>query len=211
MITVVGTLKGGTGKSTVSFNLAIWLATHGFSIEVFDLDPQATFTDVVDVRREDGHLPDLQVSNDIEKLIAKPGVQTIVDVGTADMPAMCKALSLADRVIIPAPPSQADVWSTQRFIEIVAEASKDASPPSLLAFINRADTNPAVRETHETQQALRMLPGLKLVTSKLGQRTTFRRSFSEGLAVFEFEPRGKAADEVNALATVLFSFLFIEG
>ena len=26
MITVIGSLKGGSGKSTVTFNLAIWLA-----------------------------------------------------------------------------------------------------------------------------------------------------------------------------------------
>lgn len=210
MITVVGTLKGGTGKSTVSFNLAIWLATHGFSVEVFDLDPQATFVDVLDVRREDGHLPDLQIFTDVKKLVPKPDVQTIVDVGTADMSALRRALSLADRVIIPVPPSQADVWSTQRFIDIVSEETRNKNSPDLLAFINRADTNPAVRETHETQEALRMLPGLKLVTSRLGQRTTFRRSFSEGLAVFEFEPKGKAADEMTALAMVLFSFLFIQ-
>lgn len=29
MITVVGNLKGGSGKSTVAFNLAIWLLHKG--------------------------------------------------------------------------------------------------------------------------------------------------------------------------------------
>ena len=42
MLTVVGNLKGGTGKSTVAFNLAVWLAHDRPGVRVFDLDPQAT-------------------------------------------------------------------------------------------------------------------------------------------------------------------------
>ncbi|HDK37740.1 MAG TPA: ParA family protein, partial [Thiolapillus brandeum] len=33
----------------------------------------------------------------------------------------------------------------------------------------------------------------------------FRRSFSEGLAVFEMDPRSKGAAEWNALAAVLYA------
>jgi chromosome partitioning protein len=40
--------------------------------------------------------------------------------------------------------------------------------------------------------------------SRLSQRIAFRRSFSEGLAVFELEPSGKAAAELNALAREVF-------
>ncbi len=213
MITVVGSLKGGTGKSTVSFNLAVWLAAHDFAVDVYDLDPQATLQDVAEIREEEGFEPGLRVSDDLSglKRSKSAGREVIIDVGTANMAGLEEAVRRADRVIIPVPPSQADVWSTQRFIDIVERASGKKRRPELLAFINRADTNPAVRETAETQEALRQLPGLKFVTARLGQRTTFRRSFSEGLAVFELEPRSKAATEMNALATVLFSTLFIQG
>jgi chromosome partitioning protein len=211
MITVVGTLKGGTGKSTVSFNLSVWLATHGFKVQLFDLDPQQTLVDVVAIRNEEGYEPPLSVETDIKKLKRKKGYQTLVDVGTADIEALKEAVKRADRVIIPVPPSQADVWSTQRFLSIVEGVMENKKSPELLAFVNRADTNPAVRETNEAQEALKQLPGMKIVTARLGYRTIFRRSFSEGLAVFELEPNSKAATEVNALATVLFSSLFIQG
>ena len=50
MITVVGNLKGGTGKSTVAFNLSIWVATNrNVYTVVYDLDPQATLTDALDI------------------------------------------------------------------------------------------------------------------------------------------------------------------
>ena len=212
MITVIGALKGGTGKSTVSFNLAVWLVENGFNTRLYDLDPQATLSDVLDIREEEGFEPSLTVNNNVKDLKAVSGAETIVDVGTADMDALTQALKKADRVLIPVPPSQADVWSTQRFLKIVSDAcAKRRKKPELFAFINRADTNPNVRETSETQDALAQLDGLKVVTARLGQRTAFRRSFSEGLAVFELEPKGKAAQEMGALATVLYSSLFITG
>ena len=211
MITVVATLKGGTGKSTVSFNLSVWLASHGFKVQVIDLDPQQTLVDVITIRSEEGYEPQLSVGTGINKVKKKKDHQTIVDVGTADIEALKEAVKRADRVIIPVPPSQADVWSTQRFLGIVEGVVDNKKSPELLAFVNKADTNPAIRETNETQEALRQLPGMKIVMARLGNRTVFRRSFSEGLAVFELEPRSKAATEMNALATVLFSSLFIQG
>ncbi len=212
MITVVGTLKGGTGKSTLSFNLAIWLATNGFDVETFDLDLQQTLVDVMEIREEDGFEPLVPVHTDVSLLENKPGVQTIVDVGTAKMNDLRQAIRKADRIIMPVPPSQADVWSTQRFLDIVKEESEKAGrkQPQVFAFVNKSDTNPAIRETRETQEALKMLDDVRVVVARLGLRTGFRRSFSEGLAVFELEPRSKAAIEMNALAMVLFSSLFIE-
>lgn len=211
MITVVGSYKGGTGKSTISFNLAVWLATQGFDVEAVDLDPQSTLTDVCDVREEEEIEPRIKLTRKLSDAPRAEGLQTIVDIGTADMKAMRHALSIADQIFIPVPPSQADVWSTQRFIKLIQKARKGKEMPLMFAFVNRADTNPAIRETSETQEALKMIPGLKLVMARLGLRTTFRRSFSEGMAVFEFEPRGKAAAEMNALATVMFASLYISG
>jgi chromosome partitioning protein len=122
---------------------------------------------------------------------------------------MKRALSMAHRVVVPVPPSQADVWSTQRFMKIINEVNEGKKKPEILGFINRADTHIHVRETGETEQALLHLPGIKLIDVRLYQRTAYRRSFSEGLGVFELEPRSKAAAEVNRLASILFSSLFI--
>jgi chromosome partitioning protein len=74
-----------------------------------------------------------------------------------------------------------------------------------LAFVNRADTNKSIRETHETEAALRMLPGIDTVLpQRLRLRTGFRRSLSEGLTVFEMWPKSKAAEEFRALAVALY-------
>lgn len=206
MITVIGNLKGGAGKSTVAFNIGVWLAMTGRTVVAYDLDPQMTLHDVASIRAEEGYeplfpvyLPDIQLE---QKLTSHTG-DVLVDVGSANIDGMKTAIAASDRIIVPVPPSQADVWSTQRFIRIIEDVRGDRMP-EILAFINRADTHHAVRESDEAAAALSTLPEIKLLNYRLGQRTAFRRSFSEGLAVYELEPRSKAAIEMLALANKLY-------
>ncbi|MFK5986417.1 MAG: AAA family ATPase [Pseudomonadota bacterium] len=204
MITVIGNLKGGIGKSTVSFNLAVKLKLNGKSVQLIDLDPQATLSDVIDIRTEDGHEPVLTVQSTMADLNTDGKYdETIIDVGTAAIDSLYQAIEVADRIIVPVPPSQADIWSTQRFLQIVKEL-KTKDKLRVFGFVNRADTHIGIRETDETEDALRMLPNIELIESRLYQRTTYRRSFSEGLAVFELEPKGKAAAEINKFALIVY-------
>ena len=84
MITVIGSLKGGSGKSTITFNLAVWLATAGQEIEVVDADPQGTLSDVADVRAEEGYEPLIEVKKRVvletEELGTKDELQSARDI-----------------------------------------------------------------------------------------------------------------------------------
>jgi chromosome partitioning protein len=206
MITVVGNLKGGSGKSTVTFNLAIWLAVHGERVNAFDLDPQRTLTDVAEVRSEEGYTPLFSLHHGdediIEEILEKTG-EVIIDVGSSDIDAMQAAISIADRIIIPVPPSQADIWSTQRFLGVIRD-SLDEKEPEIYVFVNRADTHHAITESDEAEEALAALGGCKLIKQRLHQRTAYRRSFSEGLGVFELQPSSKAGKEFKKFARVVY-------
>ncbi len=114
---------------------------------------------------------------------------------------------MADRIVVPVPPSQADIWSTQRFIRFVEINTEKTTKPEILGFINRGDTHHAVRESDEAAAALVSLPGIKFIKQRLGQRTIYRRSFSEGLAVFELDPRSKGARELTSLSAALYPHL----
>lgn len=205
MITVIGSLKGGSGKSTVTFNLAVWLAMAEVDVLVIDADPQATLSDVAEVRAEEGFDPRIKVvgSSSLNEKTAKKAQETLIDIGTASMDNVRNALMLADRVVVPVPPSQADIWSTQRFIQFVHSVTGDQKP-EIFGFINRGDTHHAVRETNEAAAALVSLSGIRFIKPRLCQRTVYRRSFSEGLAVFELDPRSKGAMELNALIAALY-------
>lgn len=205
MITLIGNLKGGTGKSTVTFNLALWVATrHNKHVIVYDLDPQATTSDAFEIRADEGYLPAIAPVRTAETLGTDgKNSEVLVDMGLADMAALEIAVRKADRILIPIAPSQADVWSTQRFLKMVSDIRGDQAV-ELLGVINRADTHHAVRETAEAAEAMQMLGNISLLESRLYMRTTYRRSFSEGLAVFEMEPRSKAAAEVEELGRLLY-------
>jgi len=208
MITVIGSLKGGSGKSTVTFNLAVWLTMANVDVQVIDLDPQATLRDVAEVREEEGYKPKITVKG--KKALIKGKLdkadEVLIDIGTADLDMMKKAIEIADRILVPVPPSQADIWSTQRFIQFVHSLGVEQKV-ALLGFINRGDTHHAVRETDEAAAALVSLPGIKFLKPRLSQRTIFRRSFSEGLAVFELQTKAKGTKEFNALCAKLYPSL----
>ena len=197
MITVIGNLKGGSGKSTVAFNLAVWLAAHGERVSAFDLDPQRTLSDVAEVRSEEGYTPLFSIHYGHADLVAdlrKKSGEVIVDIGTADMEAVNAALSIADRVLVPVAPSQADIWSTQRFLRMIRDV-QGKKRSRVCVFINRADTHPAITDSDEAEEALTGLPDAELIHCRLHLRTAYRRSFSEGLGVFEMSPSSKAAKE----------------
>jgi chromosome partitioning protein len=211
MITVIGSLKGGSGKSTVTFNLAVWLALSGQRVLAVDLDPQATLTDVAYVRNEEGYKPKIRV---IGRREWSAGVnlddydEVLVDVGTADMESLKKALLAADKIVVPVPPSQADVWSTQRFTRYVNSiVSRLPKPPEVCAFINRVDMQTAANESYETAAALVSLPGIRFLMPRLSQRPVFLHSFSEGLAAMELDPRDPGVREFNALAAEIYPHL----
>jgi chromosome partitioning protein len=212
MITLIANLKGGSGKSTVAFNLAVWLEKHSRPVIGYDLDPQCTFSDLAMLRKEMEYTPELTIHSVRavlkDQLLSHSGQEVLIDVGAANMAAMKEALTAADRVLIPVPPSQADVWATQRFLHIIGpdtQAMKVNGSQQTIAFVNRADTNKSIRETHETEAALRMLPAIDVVLpQRLRLRTGFRRSLSEGLTVFEMWPRSKAAQEFRTLASALY-------
>jgi len=202
MLTIFANLKGGTGKSTVVFNMAMWRQAQGNKVTVCDLDPQRTVSDVALIREEEGIEPVLRIVHDLPANRVRG--DWLIDVGTSDMDLFRTAIRAAGQVIIPVTPSQADIWATQQFLDIIHQERGSRKPPIIKAFINRADPHPGSRENAETLLALQSLHRVKALSAKMVQRLAFRRSFSEGLAVFEMEPSSKAAAELHTLAQAIY-------
>jgi chromosome partitioning protein len=210
MITVIGNLKGGTGKSTIAFNLAIWLAWQQCDVKLLDLDPQKTLTDLVGIRDEEGYLPNVKLlpsDMPLENLRRERG-DVIVDVGAANMVGMFAAISQAHRLLIPVVPGQADVWSTQRFLSMIG--SHRHPECQAIMFLNRTDPLGGSKETREAAEALSMLKSATALGVRLSQRVWLCRTLSEGLAVFEMEPRDKASIEFLNLSQALYPHLPIK-
>lgn len=204
---VVANLKGGSGKSTVAFNLAVFLAGRGAPLRLVDLDPQKTLTDLVAVREELAIAPALPRPRTVLDASDADGAWTLVDVGAADRDGMMAAIGRADLVLVPVLPGQADVWATERHLVAVDAVRPDHCAVRL--FLNRADPGDATRETREAIEALgelaRRRRAAAVLPARLSRRIAFCRSLSEGCAIFELDAASKAAAEFEALTAAIFA------
>ncbi len=111
MITVIANLKGGTGKSTVTFNLAVWLHSTGRRTTVTDLDPQRTLSDAAALRMEEGIEPPIHVDAGTFSDVTLPenAEEIIIDVGASDLGSFKQAIMIADPRVLTKPRPQ--VWT----------------------------------------------------------------------------------------------------
>lgn len=206
-IVVIGNLKGGCGKSTVAFNLAVWLAGAGDGPVLVDLDPQKTLTDLVSVRAEMGAEPVLDPP--LGAVPETDGRPILVDFGAADVERMEQVLPQADLILVPVLPSQADIWATQRYLKLLLAHRRKGARIAL--FVNRADSVEISRETREALAALKAMAGMcegaRVLSAALGRRIAYCRSLSEGLGVFEMKGQKKAAKEFQRLAGAITALL----
>lgn len=109
---LVANPKGGSGKTTLSINLAGWLASQGRRVAILDLDRQKSATQWLAVR--DMALPDIELLQD--------GQKSETDWLVIDSPAglhgknLERALKLATKVAVPIAPSLFDIRASQDFL-----------------------------------------------------------------------------------------------
>jgi chromosome partitioning protein len=199
-ILVIGNEKGGTGKSTIVANLAVMAIMDKLSVMTIDTDTQQSLMDFQSVRAGSG-LPQFKavsITNDTIHRDAKDfnGYDLIlIDAGGRDNPAFRSAVTAADWLLIPVLPSGYDIWAAQNTISIL-EAAMAYKTISARFILNQVISN-----TRISQDALQALQGLKIrvLDTKLCSRVAYKQSISEGKGVIEYEPNGKAANEISEL------------
>jgi len=111
-VILVANPKGGSGKTTLSINLAGWLASQGRRVAMLDLDRQKSATHWLAAR--DMALPDIELLREEQK--------GETDWLVIDSPAglhgksLERALKLAHKVAVPIAPSLFDIRASQDFL-----------------------------------------------------------------------------------------------
>ena len=111
MIILLGSQKGGCGKSTIAINIACYLANQGKDIVLVDADPQQSSANWVK-DRDETDLPKVhcvQRYGDIKntlKDLSQRYEYVVVDVAGHDSKELRTAMLVADLLIIPFRPSQ---------------------------------------------------------------------------------------------------------
>lgn len=187
--------KGGAGKTTLALNLAVAAEQQGHPCVVVDLDPQASAMGWHDTRQQEA--PDvisIQASriHDIQNTAMEQGARLmIIDTAPHSDTAALKAAKASDLLLIPCRPSILDVRAIATSVDIASLAQKKA-----VAVLNSVP--PRGTLTDEATEAINSY-GLEILPEQLGQRAAFVHSLTLGQSVLEYEPAGKAAQEIRTI------------
>lgn len=188
--------KGGSGKTTLSLNLAVTAIQNGKAVAVFDLDPQVSASGWKDSREDDDPVviavPYARLPQALETA-RKGGVDlALIDTPpSTEQPSMAAARA-ADLILIPCRPGILDI----RAIGITAEAVKVTGKPAYV-ILNTLPVQ-ASRVVEDATQAIAE-HGLPVAPVVLHQRASYSHALTIGQTVQEYEPEGKAAEEIRQL------------
>ena len=198
---VLATQKGGSGKSTLAIGLALAAIQAGHSVRLIETDSQGTLSNWQNRRRyAEPMVVPVYAAGDIEQCLqslARDGVTlTIVDTAGGVSAATTTAIRHADLCLIPARPSIADIEATASTLEIVRAWKKP------FAFILN-QTPIRGQRVGNAATALGDEAALDL-SDVLAQpfivmRNDHQDALSAGLAVSEYAPTGKSAEEIRGL------------
>ncbi|GAB3719513.1 AAA family ATPase [Spirosoma flavus] len=206
MVIVVGSQKGGVGKTTVATNLAAWLVSKGSDVLLVDADDQGSASDFSAYREQTKgstgytlvQINGAHVRKQVESLRPKYD-HIVIDTGGRDTTSQRAALFVCDVFLSPFNPRSYDLWTVTKVVELVEEAqSMRPEPLKAYSFINRADIRS--QDNRDMSQALQTYDALTFLPFQLSNRKAFANSAGIGLAVFEMEqPDVKAVDEMETL------------
>jgi chromosome partitioning protein len=209
MIVLFGGEKGGTGKSTLATNLAVWLAQQGRDVLLVDTDLQRTASHWVDRRNARNGLPTIHcaerrgnVFHAMQDLVKRYD-EVVVDAGGRDSEELRTALVGAHAIYVPLRASQPDLETSLHMNELVQLARGMNPNLKANAIISMAPTNPAIHEAQEAMELLNELHELVLSKVMIRERKIYRDAMAEGKGVVEMG-NDKAIQEIEALAKEIY-------
>ena len=212
MMILVGGEKGGSGKSCLAQNLAVYFARDKEAIVLMvDCDPQRTTSDWIQARNTDPTLPAInciqlygKIRNDLLSLNQHYDY-VIVDCGGQDNLALRAAMSVADHVVIPLRPKRRDL-KTVPHMEDMLSTCKMVNPKLLASFlIAQCPSLPNQAKRIDEAKEVCSSYGINVLDSVTYNRNIYDDSEEQGSSVLELDPEGKAAKEMIAIAEELMA------
>ena len=112
------------------------------------------------------------------------------------------ALVAADTILIPMVPSVFDAWAAEDVFSVIDELTT-GRPVDTRVVLNQATPTVIAKEALQSLQVALKERNIVLMVAVLQNRTAWPRSIGEGMGVGEWEPTGKAAQELYQLAREL--------
>ena len=204
MIILIGSQKGGCGKSTTAVNISAELAGRGHDVVIVDADRQCTSANWAMDRIENPVLAKVHCIQKYENIrdtlldLDKRYEYVIVDAAGRDSRELRTSMTAAHILIVPFRPSQPDLDTLPNMQEIIIQA-KDLNPDlKVYGLITMAPTNPIIHEEADARECLIDYPEIKLLSTMIRDRKVYRDAMSDGLSVVEMD-NPKAKTEIKKL------------
>lgn len=211
MIILIGSNKGGSGKTTVACNLAVAFARDGKEVCIVDADKQGSSSNWVTEREAGNKEPAITVvqkydniSKTLESLADKYEI-VIVDVAGRNSREMITAAGVADILICPSQCSQLDLDTLGELQQQLVRIRDLNEGLRVYIYQTMATTNVKVmeRERADFEAYLSEYPDLTALKSVGRYRKIYRDVFADGISVLEAD-NAAAAEEINSLYKEVF-------
>ncbi|ATR79864.1 AAA family ATPase [Moraxella osloensis] len=207
MIILIGGEKGGSGKSCLAQNIAVYLQNKDRDILLLDADPQGTTTDWVKEREQNQiskTLPSVQCSGNIRQTLidlSKRYQDIVIDAGGQDSEALRSAMTVATHMLLPFRPKRRDL-KTLAHMENLVKMAKAINPNlDAKAVMTQCPTLPSqfqrITDAKDACESFN-IPALQNFTSN---RNIYDDADENGFTVFEAkgDTDGKANAEIVAI------------
>ena len=189
--------KGGSGKSTLSANLAVLWSNSKYKVAVIDGDSQKSLTYWIEARRKYYGNNDIGIDiypynsrsleRDIEQIKRKYNF-IIIDSPPSITYDTIQIIKNSDKVFVPVLPSPVDLMATIPFLHLIKQERKKA-----LVILNRV--MPRARLTYAMILRLRYA-GAKITRTRVSNKIIFAEIFSVGRGVVDISINTDASKEI---------------
>ena len=189
--------KGGSGKSTLSANVAVLWSNSGYKVAVIDADPQKSLTYWLSERKRyygdddigiDVYNFDIRSLSEEVKKIKRRYDFIIIDSPPAITFETIQIIKASNGIFVPVQPSPLDLMATLPFLQIAREEKKKP-----LIILNRV--MPRAKLTEAMILRLRY-SGAKIARSRISSKVLFAETFAVGRGVIDINVTSDAAKEI---------------
>jgi chromosome partitioning protein len=198
---VLATQKGGSGKSTLAIGLALAAIQAGHTVRLIETDSQGTLSNWQSRRPyAEPIVEPIYVAGDVERrlqtLDRDSATLAIVDTPAGISAATTSAIRYADLCLIPARPSLADIEATAATLSLARAWNKPFAYILNQTPIRGQRLNKAA--TTLSDEAALDVDGI-VAQPFILMRNDHQDALSAGLAVSEYAPASKSAEEIRSL------------
>ena len=189
--------KGGSGKTTLSANLAVLWANSNYKVAVIDADAQRSLTNWLEARKKyyreestgiDSYPFDVRKLDEDLKQIKRKYHFIIIDSPPSITYDTIQIIKSSDKVFVPVQPSPLDLMATVPFLNLVKQQRKKAT-----IILNRV--MPRVKLTDAMVYRLRYAVA-KIARSRISSKIIFAETYSVGRGVIDINVTSDVSKEI---------------